>query len=274
MSPLWWIRIRGLWMLPERIDWLRGKLDLVLMGGAMFSKYLIQFSVDGWGSQAMEEVMNIMANSLKRSHGSLSAPDPAAGHHWPTPLPQTPGQSWACLGQCLVQSLLLSPGSWCTQVFVCAFQESVSPVLFKFWWFHGGVNGDLLQESLCHTQVCCTQSPRGRPLLTRTSAVDTQSQFWLSLCRLGMHFVPFPGLGSSANKVLGKRTVPGGPCILEDVNSPGSQEDVVSSWEPAHNLMEDALSGAEILATPCLPTRDVAIKPLCLRAARGWYATD
>ena len=89
-----------------------------------------------------------------------------------------------------------------------------------------------------------------------------------------MHFVPFPGLGSSANKVLGKRTVPGGPCILEDVNSPGSQEDVVSSWEPAHNLMEDALSGAEILATPCLPTRDVAIKPLCLRAARGWYATD
>ena len=47
----------------------------------MFSKYLIQFSVDGWGSQAMEEVMNIMANSLKRSHGSLSAPDPAAGHH-------------------------------------------------------------------------------------------------------------------------------------------------------------------------------------------------
>ena len=27
----------------------RGKLGLVLMGGAMHSKSLIQFSVDGWG---------------------------------------------------------------------------------------------------------------------------------------------------------------------------------------------------------------------------------
>ena len=29
-------------------------------------------------------------------------------------------------------SLLLSPGSWCAQGFVCALQESVSPVLWKF----------------------------------------------------------------------------------------------------------------------------------------------
>ena len=28
-------------------DWLRGKLGLVLMGGAMLNKSLIQFSVDG-----------------------------------------------------------------------------------------------------------------------------------------------------------------------------------------------------------------------------------
>ena len=48
------------------------------------------------------------------------------------------------------------------------------------WW----VNDDLLQEGLCHTQVCCTQSPCpcGRPPLTHTSARDTQTQFWLSLC--------------------------------------------------------------------------------------------
>ena len=46
----------------------------------------------------------------------------------------------------------------------------------------GGVNGDLLQEGLCHTQVCCTQSPClcGRPLLTSTG--DAQTQFCLSLC--------------------------------------------------------------------------------------------
>ena len=47
-----------------------------------------------------------------------------------------------------------------------------------------GLNGDLLPEGLCHTQVCCTQSPCpcGRPLLTHTSTGDTQTQFWLSLC--------------------------------------------------------------------------------------------
>ena len=67
--------------------------------------------------------------------------------------------------------LLFFPGSWYTQSFVCAIQESVSPVLCKFRQFYGGVNGDLLQKSLCHTQVCCTQSPCscGRPLLTHAS---------------------------------------------------------------------------------------------------------
>ena len=35
--------------LPDGKDSLKGKLDLVLMGGAMLSKSLIQFSVDGQG---------------------------------------------------------------------------------------------------------------------------------------------------------------------------------------------------------------------------------
>ena len=34
--------------------------------------------------------------------------------------------------------------------------------------------------------------------------------------------------------------------LLADVNHLGSQEDEVSSWEPAHSLVEDAISGAEI----------------------------
>ena len=45
----WWRRIRGLWKLLDGRDWLQGKLGLVLMDGAMFSKSLIQFSVDGQG---------------------------------------------------------------------------------------------------------------------------------------------------------------------------------------------------------------------------------
>ena len=83
----------------------------------------------------MVEVMKIMETSLKRSHAgtvALSTPNPVVGHHRPTLLPQTPGHSRACLGQSLVGSLVLSPGSWCTQAFVCALQESVSPVLCKF----------------------------------------------------------------------------------------------------------------------------------------------
>ena len=144
LSALWWRRIRGLWKLPDGRDWLWGNPGLVLMDRAMLGKSLVQFSVDGWSlfppccltwDQTMVELMKIMMTSFKRSPActaTLSAPDPAVGHHWPTPPPETPGHSQASLGQSLVGSLLLSPGSWCSQGFVCALQESVSPVLYKF----------------------------------------------------------------------------------------------------------------------------------------------
>ena len=47
--------------------------------------------------------------------------------------------------------------------------------------------------------------------------------------------------------------------LLADVNRPESQEDLVSNWEPANILVEDAISGAKVapcllaLAVPCLP---------------------
>ena len=93
--------------------------------GGMLSKSLIQFSVDGRGfvpsllftwDQTMVEVMKIMATSFIRSHActaTLSAPNPAAGHHQPTNLPEildTYGQVWVSLlwGHC---SFLLGPGT-------------------------------------------------------------------------------------------------------------------------------------------------------------------
>ena len=144
----------------------------------MLSKSLIQFSVDGQGrvpslffdlrpnygdggNEGME-VMKIIVTPFKRScagAATFSAPDPVAGHCQPTPLLEAPRHSLASLVQSLVGSLLLSPGSWCIQGFVCALQESVSPVFCMFWHLYGGVNGNLLQEGLRHTQVCCTQSP-------------------------------------------------------------------------------------------------------------------
>ena len=84
----------------------------------------------------MVEVMKIMVTSFKRSHvctATLTAPNHAAGHYRPMPLPETPGYSQASLDQSLMGSLLLSPGSWCAQGSVCALQESVFPVLCKSW---------------------------------------------------------------------------------------------------------------------------------------------
>ena len=83
----------------------------------------------------MVRVVKAMATSFKRSHvhtATLSAPDPAAGCCQPSRLPETPGHSCASLAQSLVGSLLLFPGSWSAQGFICALQESASPILCKF----------------------------------------------------------------------------------------------------------------------------------------------
>ena len=122
-SVLWWSRIRGLWKLPDGIDWLNGILDLVLMGRDMFSKSLIQFSVDRWScvpsllfpwGQTMVEVMKIIVTSLKRSHActaTVHALNPAVGHH--QPMQETPRHTRASLGQSPIGSLffLLGPGA-------------------------------------------------------------------------------------------------------------------------------------------------------------------
>ena len=115
-----------------------------------------------WG-QTMVKAMKIMVTSFKGSHActaTLSAPNPATGHHRPTPPLETPGHSQASLSQSLVGSLLLSAGSWCTRVSLCALQESVSPVLCTFRQLYGGVNGDLLQEGLCHTRLLHPAIPK------------------------------------------------------------------------------------------------------------------
>ena len=104
--------------------------------------------------------MKIMVTSLKRSHAwtaTLNALNLVAGHHRPTPLPETlghPGKSGtvscgvtAPFSLVLVHKVLLCP------------PRVYFPVLCKFWQPYSRVNGDLLQEGLCHTQVCCTQSP-------------------------------------------------------------------------------------------------------------------
>ena len=96
---------------------LRGKLGLVLMGRAMLSKSLIQFSVDGWSrvpsllftwDQTMVDVMKIMETPFKRSHAHttvFSAPNPAAGHHQPMPPVTSKTRCCFCFGS--ISSLFL-----------------------------------------------------------------------------------------------------------------------------------------------------------------------
>ena len=109
----------------------------------------------------MVEVMKIMVTSFERANAgtaSLSAPTLQQATAEPRVcrrLLDTNRQVWVSL----LWSLLLDPGSWCAQGFVCTLQESASPVLCKFWQLYGGVNGDLLQEGIYHTHVCCTQPP-------------------------------------------------------------------------------------------------------------------
>ena len=74
-------------------------------------------------------MVGLMVTSSERAYAIArpAAPRaPATGHCQPTSLLETPGHSQAGLGQSLVGSLLLSPGSWCTQASVCAHQQFVS----------------------------------------------------------------------------------------------------------------------------------------------------
>ena len=128
--------------------------------------------------------MKIMVTSFRGSHActaTLIAPNPAAGHHQPKLQPV----SWALTFKSgSVSCGVTAPFSWVlVQTMFCLCPPRVCfPVLCKFWWLCGGVNGDLLQGGLCHTQVCCIQSPCSSPLLTCTSTGDTHTQFCLSLC--------------------------------------------------------------------------------------------
>ena len=110
----------------------------------------------------MVEVMKTMATSFKRSQACtavLSAPSLQQATANPRILRRlldTHGQVWVSLlwGHC---SFLLGPGAH-KLLFVPSKslfpQSSVSSGSSM-----SGVNGDLLQEGLCHTQVCCTQRP-------------------------------------------------------------------------------------------------------------------
>ena len=165
-----------------------GKLGLVLMGEAILSKSLTQFSVDGRDCVPSllsdlrpnlgggNEDNSDLLQKVSCMHCCTQCPRPCRR---PLPTPASAGNSWALTGKSgSVSCGVTAPISWVLvhTVFFCSLQGSVSSVLYKCR-FYDGVYGDLLQEGLCHTQVCCTQGPCpcSRTLLTHTSAGDTQT---------------------------------------------------------------------------------------------------
>ena len=48
---------------------------------------------------------------------------------------------------------------------------------------------------------------------------------------------------------------------------------MVSNWELAHSLVEDAISGAKIAAAPCLLALAISRLPLCLQGGRALYGS-
>ena len=160
------------------------------MGRTMISKSITQFSVDGWNCvpsllltwvQTMVEVVKIMRINLLQK-----IPYTYCYTHCPKSCSKAPpthistGDSLTLLGKsgsvfCGYRcSFLLGPGA-----------HKVLYLPSKSLW----VNGNLLQEGLCHTQVCCTQSPCpcDCPLLTHrrhSNTVMSQSLWgpWVLVC--------------------------------------------------------------------------------------------
>ena len=140
-----------------------------------------------WG-QTMVEVMN---DDLPQKIPCIYRYNPC-----PQPCSRPPlthaftGDSWTPTGKSgIVSCGVTVPFSWVlvNKVLLCP-PRVYFPVLCKFWQLYGGVNGDFLQEDLCHTYartyaLVWTQSPCpcSRPLPTRTSTGDAHTQFSLSV---------------------------------------------------------------------------------------------
>ena len=103
---VWWRRIRGLWKLPHGIDWLRGKLGLVLMGMALFSKSLTNFLLMHgavfltccltWGYGGGNEDNVDLLQKVPRMHCCTQCPQPC---NRPLLTHASTGDAWTLTGK-------------------------------------------------------------------------------------------------------------------------------------------------------------------------------
>ena len=147
------------------------------MGGTVFPPFCLT-----WDHGESNEDNGDLLQKVPCKHCCTQCPWP-----WGTPIADP------CLHQALLEThwqvwVSLLYGHW--SFFLGSGRHKVlfvpSKSLFPYscassGWLYGRVNGNLLQEGLCHTQVCCTQSPYPsfRPLsmgmMMHTSAGDPQT---------------------------------------------------------------------------------------------------
>ena len=102
------------WLIVSLIRLVKFSVTVVFTLSALWwkNKRLLEASwwerlIEGETGSGFDGPMKIMLSSFKQSHACaaiLSASNPAAGHHGPTPPWETHGHSWASLGQIHINS--------------------------------------------------------------------------------------------------------------------------------------------------------------------------
>ena len=171
LSAFWRIRIRGLWKLPDQRDWLREKLGLVLMGGAMLSQSLIQFSFDGRGCVPFllfdlrpdygggNEDNGDLLQKVQCMHCHTQCPRPCT---WPPLTHASARDSWTLTGKSgSVSCGVTAPFSWIlVHISFCLCPpRGTSPVLCKFWQLFGGVDDDPLKRANATPRSSAPRAP-------------------------------------------------------------------------------------------------------------------
>ena len=193
LSALWWIRIRGLWKLPDGRDWLWEKLGLVLMDRAMFSQS-VQFSQ--FSCSAVSDSLQL--HGLQDARLPCPSPTPGAHIHRVGDAIQ-PSHPWSspsspALNLSQHQGLFQEVSSSHPVAKVLSLiqysvegQGCVYSLLFDLRPSYGRGNednGDLLQKVLCTHCYIQYPWPWSRLLLTHASGqrlLDIHRQDWVSL---------------------------------------------------------------------------------------------
>ena len=146
----------------------------------------------------MDSFPDLCQHALAPRTVAVSAPEPVAGHGWPTPPLEAPRHSQQVWLSLLWGSLLLSPGSWFTQGFVVPstslFPQSCESSLTKSHWPSKSNESVLVSlyfvalGDVCPAASPAANHPRSQPVFV--SCQNTSSKYRTTASRI--LFLPFP----------------------------------------------------------------------------------